>query len=60
MPVRLSALREGHTLTPEIYSGTHSCYRLNEPQGHGAAGRIRYTEEFQWPDRDLTASSIAP
>jgi hypothetical protein len=32
MPMMLSALRAGHTLTPEIYSDTHFCYKLNEPQ----------------------------
>jgi hypothetical protein len=28
-------------LSPEISSGTHFCYRLSKPQGHGVTGRIR-------------------
>jgi Fe-S oxidoreductase len=37
---RFSALRTGRLYPPGIIPGTHSCYRLNQPQGHSAAGRI--------------------
>jgi hypothetical protein len=36
MVVRLSALRTGRALPPEISSGTHFCYRLSKPQNYGA------------------------
>jgi hypothetical protein len=32
-------------LHPERVSGTNFCYRMSKSQGHGAAGRIRYTEK---------------
>jgi hypothetical protein len=33
MDVRLTALCVGRALPPEIFYGTHFCYRLNIPQG---------------------------
>jgi hypothetical protein len=41
MAARLSALRAGRPLPPRKILGTHFCYRLSQPQGHSAAGRIR-------------------
>jgi hypothetical protein len=38
--VRLSALRTGRLYAPINIPGTHFCYRLSQPQGHSAAGRI--------------------
>jgi len=38
--VRLSALCAGHLYPPGSIAGTHFCYRLSQPQGHSAAGRI--------------------
>ena len=40
--VRLSALRTGHLYPPPQGNilGTHFCYRLSQPQGHSAGGRI--------------------
>jgi hypothetical protein len=38
--VRLSALRTGRLYSPRNIPGTHFCYRMSQPQGHGAARRI--------------------
>jgi hypothetical protein len=38
--VRLSALRTGCLYPPGTIPGTHLCWRLKQPQGHSAAGRI--------------------
>jgi hypothetical protein len=38
--VRLSALRTGRLYPPGIIPDTHFCWRLSQPQGHSAAGRI--------------------
>ena len=37
--VRLSALHTGRLYPPGIILGTRFCKRLNQPQGHSAAGR---------------------
>jgi hypothetical protein len=37
--VRLTVLRTCRLYPPANYPGTH-CYRLSQPQGHSAAGRI--------------------
>jgi hypothetical protein len=63
MSVRLSALRSGRALHPEISSGTSFCYRLSKSLGNVAAGRFRYIEK-KYNDligtrtRDLLAWSI--
>jgi hypothetical protein len=41
MAGRLSALRAGRDLSPEISSGTDFCWKLSQAQGHGAVGKIR-------------------
>ena len=38
--VRLSALRTSRLYPPGSTPGTHFCYRLSQPQGHSAIGRI--------------------
>ena len=38
--VRLSAQRTGRLYPPGNIPGTHCCQRLNQPQGHNAAGGI--------------------
>jgi hypothetical protein len=38
--VRLSALRAGRLYPPGNIPGAHFCKKLNQPQGHSAAGRI--------------------
>jgi len=38
--IRLSAVRTGRLYPPGNIPGTHFCYRLSQPQGHSAAGRI--------------------
>ena len=38
--VSLSALRTGRLYHTQNISGTHFCYRLTQPQGHSATGRI--------------------
>jgi hypothetical protein len=49
---------------PRKIPGTHFCYRLSEPQGHSAAGRIRSTEKSNIlignRNRGLPACSIVP
>ena len=37
---RLSAIRAGRLYPSGNIPGTHFCYRLSQPQGHSAAGRI--------------------
>jgi hypothetical protein len=47
MAVRLSVLRNGHALLPRNILFMFLILisiRLSKPQGHGAAGRIRYIE----------------
>ena len=36
----MSALRNGRLYPPGNIPGTHFCWRLSQPQGHSAAGRI--------------------
>jgi hypothetical protein len=51
MAVRLSGLRAGSPLSPPPHRkipGTHFCYRLSQPQGHIAAGRIHWTEKSNY------------
>jgi hypothetical protein len=59
--VRLSALRTGRLYPPGNIPGTHFCYRLSQPQGHSAAGRImsmkNSSDTFGNRTRDLTACS---
>jgi hypothetical protein len=38
--VRLSALRTGRLYLPGNIPGTHFCYKMSQPQGRSAAGRI--------------------
>jgi len=38
--VRLSALRTGRLYPPGNIPGTHFCYKLSQPQGRSATGRI--------------------
>jgi hypothetical protein len=42
--VRLSAVRTGRLYPPGNIPGTHFCYRLSQPTGHNAAGRIPLTQ----------------
>ena len=42
--LRLSALHTGHLYSPGNIPGNNLCYRLSQPQGHRAAGRIMSTE----------------
>jgi hypothetical protein len=50
--------------TPRKIPGTHFYQRLNEPQGHSAAGRIRSIEKYSDlignQTHDLPACSIVP
>jgi len=39
--IRLSALCSGHFYIPGDTPGTHFCFRLNQPQGHSVAGRMK-------------------
>jgi hypothetical protein len=41
MAVRLSVLRGGRALRQERSSGTHFCYTMSKPQGHGATEGMR-------------------
>ena len=38
--IRLAALRTGRLYPPGNIPGTNFCYRLSQPQGHSAVGRI--------------------
>jgi len=44
--VRLSALRIGRLYSPGNIPGAHFGYRLSQPQGHNAAGRITSMKNF--------------
>jgi hypothetical protein len=44
--VRLSALRTARLYPPGNIPGTYFCYRLSQPQGHSAAGRITYRRKI--------------
>jgi len=59
--VRLSALRTGRLYPLGNIPGIHFCYRLSQPQGHSAAGRITSIENSNDTignrTRDLTACS---
>jgi hypothetical protein len=63
MAVRLSALRAGRPLPPGRFL-VLICQRLNRPQNHSAAGRIRSIEKSnditRNRTRDLPACSIVP
>jgi len=62
--VRLSALSTGHLHPPGNIPGTHFCYRLSQPQGHSAAGRImslkNSNETIGNRTRDLQACNAVP
>jgi len=53
--VSLSALRTDRLYHPGNIPGTHFFYRLSQPQGHSAAGRITSMKEFS-----MTPSGIEP
>jgi hypothetical protein len=62
--VRLSALHTGRLYPPGNIPGTNFCYRLSQPQGHIAAGRIMSMKNSSdtignWT-RDLPACSAVP
>jgi hypothetical protein len=62
--VRLSAVRTGRLCTPRNIPGTHFCYRLSQPQGHSATGRIMSMKNFNDTignrTRDPPACSAVP
>jgi len=62
--VRLSAPRTVLIYTPGNISGTHFCYRLSQPQGHSAAGRImsmkNLNDSIGNQTRDLPDCSAVP
>ena len=62
--VRLSALCISHLYHPGNIPGTHFCYRLIQPQGHSAGGRImsmkNANDTFGNRTRDLPAFSAVP
>jgi hypothetical protein len=61
---RLSALRTGRLHPPGNIPGTHFCYRLSQPLGHSAPGRImsmkNSSETIGNRTRDLPACSAVP
>jgi hypothetical protein len=57
--LRLATLRTGHLYAPGKIPGTHFCYRLSQPQGHNAAGRIRLMKNPN-RTRDLPICSAVP
>ena len=61
---RLSALSTGRLYPPGNIPGAHFCYRLSQPQGLGAAGRImsmKNSNDIIWNrNRDLPARSAVP
>jgi hypothetical protein len=62
--VRLSALRSGRLYPPGNIPGNHFCERLNQPQGHIAAGRVmsmkNSNDTFGSRTRHLPACSAVP
>ena len=62
--VRLSALGTGRLYPPGNIPGTHFCYRLSQPQGHSATGKIMSMKTFHDPignrTRDLPVCSVVP
>jgi len=62
--VRLSALRTGRLYRPGNIPGTHFCYRLNRPQNHSPAGRIKSMKNHKDPIgngiSDLPGCSAVP
>ena len=62
--VSLSALSTGRLYTPGNIPGSHFCYRLSQPQGHNAAGRImsikNSSDTIGNLTRDLPTCSAAP
>jgi hypothetical protein len=62
--VRLSALRTGRLYSPRNIPGTDFCYRLSQPQGHSATGRIMSMtnshDSIGNRTRDLQACSTVP
>ena len=60
--VRLSALCTGRLYPPGNIPGIHFCWRLSQPQGHSAAGRImsmkNYNDTIGNRTRDLLACSV--
>jgi hypothetical protein len=57
--VRFSALRTGRFYPPGNIPSTHFGYRLSQPQGHCAAGRI-VNDTIGNRTRDLPVSNAAP
>ena len=61
---RLSALRAGRFYTPGDIPGTHFGWRLSQPQGHSAAGRItsmkNSNDTFGNRTRDLPTCGVVP
>jgi len=64
MVVRLSAVRTGRLYSQEDIPGVHFYWRLNQPQGHNAAGMImsrKYSiETIGNGTRDLPAFIAVP
>jgi len=62
--VRLLALRTGRLYSPGNIPDTHFCYRLSQPQGYSAAGRIMSinisSETTGNRTRDFPACSAVP
>jgi hypothetical protein len=62
--VRLSALRTGRLYAQGIIPGTHFCYRLSQPHGQSAAGRImsmkNSSDTIRNRTRDLPVCSTVP
>jgi len=62
--VRLSAIRTGRLYPSGNTPGSHFCWRLSQPHGHSAAGRIMSMENSGDTNgnrtRDLPASSAMP
>jgi len=62
--VRLSALHNGRIYPPGNIPGTHLRYRLSQPQGHSAAGKImsmkNSIDNIGNRTRELPACSAVP
>ena len=62
--VRLSVLRTGRLYPPGSIPGAHFCYRLSQPQDHGAAGMVMSIKNenniIRNRTRDLSACSVLP